>query len=280
MTDNLFEGIIARDNSAPGDYEKGGLLICGKCHAPKQRIQRLPQADGTSAEFKVPRACLCADAEEQAEREDKAAREFEAHMRELQELYHVSDETYRRFTFAADDLANKAVSNTCRRYVARWPEIRANNLGILFCGPTGTGKSFYACAITNALREQRVPATVTNFPRLLNIIQGVTDKQAVVDHLQRFELLVIDDLGAERDSRFGLEQLFNVIDSRARAKLPLIVTTNVTLEELKDPPTQQLARIYDRVLEMCPIQIKLAGESRRKALAERRAELARALLRG
>ena len=66
----------------------------------------------------------------------------------------------------------------------------------------------------------------------------------------------IDDLGIERSSEFALEQVFNVIDSRYRSKKPLIVTTNLTLDELKHPKDLARAIIYDRVLERCvPLNI-------------------------
>ena len=64
-------------------------------------------------------------------------------------------------------------------------------------------------------------------------------------------LLIIDDLGMERNSEFVREQVFSVIDSRYRSQLPMIVTTNLSLEELKDPTDLPRTRIYDRVMERC-----------------------------
>ena len=84
----------------------------------------------------------------------------------------------------------------------------------------------------------------------------------------------------ERDSAYAEEQIFNIIDARSNSELPVIVTTNLTLEEMEHPTTMQYARIYDRVLAMCPIRLKLAGESRRKANASEREQLARKILLG
>ncbi len=68
--------------------------------------------------------------------------------------------------------------------------------------------------------------------------------------------MIIDDLGVERNSEFAQEQVFHVIDSRYRSKKPLIVTTNLTLKELKTPSNLAHARIYDRILERCiPLKI-------------------------
>ncbi len=62
---------------------------------------------------------------------------------------------------------------------------------------------------------------------------------------------IIDDLGVERNTEYAMEQMFTVIDSRYRSKKPLIVTTNLKLEEIKNPPDLARARIYDRILERC-----------------------------
>ena len=68
--------------------------------------------------------------------------------------------------------------------------------------------------------------------------------------------MIIDDLGMERNSEFAREQVFSVIDSRYRSQLPMIVTTNLSLEELKDTTDLSKARIYGRVLERClPIRV-------------------------
>ena len=77
-----------------------------------------------------------------------------------------------------------------------------------------------------------------------------------IHSLNRYSLLIIDDLGIERNSDFALEQVFNVIDSRYRSKKPLIITTNLTLSELNNAADIAHKRIYDRILERCvPIRI-------------------------
>ena len=70
------------------------------------------------------------------------------------------------------------------------------------------------------------------------------------------------------------------MDARLGSRLPVAITTNLTMEQLKNPNSMQSARIYDRVLEMCPIRLKLAGESRRPQLAADRERQAREILLG
>ena len=104
---------------------------------------------------------------------------------------------------------------------------------------------------------------MTNFARVLNTLWSIEKKQAYIDSFNKFDLLVLDDLGTERRSEYAQEQVFNVIDSRYRAKLPLIITTNLSIEEIKKPDSVGNSRIYDRVLEMChPVEV--TGHSRRR----------------
>lgn len=91
-------------------------------------------------------------------------------------------------------------------------------------------------------------------------------------------MLFLDDIGAERNTSFSTEQVFSVIDARYRQKRPIICTTNLPLRELENPENLSYSRIYDRLLEMCPVRLAVTGPSRRAARAEQRRELARKLL--
>ena len=82
------------------------------------------------------------------------------------------------------------------RYVEQWQTMRAENLGLLLWGGVGTGKSFLAGCIANALMEQEVPVRMTNFARIMNELNnGFSGRNAVVDRLCRYPLLIIDDSG-------------------------------------------------------------------------------------
>ena len=130
--------------------------------------------------------------------------------------------------------------------------MQKKNTGILIWGGVGTGKSFFAGCIANALMEREVPVCMTNFARILNELNNsFSGRNEVVDRLCRYPLLIIDDFGMERDTDYALEQVYNIIDSRYRSKRPLIITTNLTLDEIRHPQDVAHARIYDRVLEMC-----------------------------
>ena len=122
-----------------------------------------------------------------------------------------------------------------QRYVEQWQTMRSENLGLLLWGGVGTGKSFLAGCIANALMEQEVPVRITNFARILNELNSCfSGRNEVVDKLCRYPLLIIDDFGMERGTEYALEQIYNIVDSRYRSRKPLIVTTNLTLDEIRE----------------------------------------------
>ena len=169
----------------------------------------------------------------------------------------LQDKALYDYTFARDNGINPEIKLT-HNYVSNWEEMKANASGLLIWGDVGTGKSFFAGCIANALLEKGVPVLMTNFSRILNTLTGMhfEDRNQFINNLNRYSLLIIDDLGIERNSDFALEQVFNVIDSRYRSKKPLIITTNLTLSELNNAADIAHKRIYDRILERCiPVRI-------------------------
>ena len=135
-------------------------------------------------------------------------------------------------------------------------------------GSCGTGKTYAACAVANALIDKGISAKVTNFGRILNELQGTFDKQPYLDELNRYSLLVIDDLGIERTSEFSAEQMYGVIDNRYKSGLPLIITTNLDLHEMSRIEDIRYKRIYERILEVChPIEFKGVNYRRKNIIA-------------
>ena len=155
-----------------------------------------------------------------------------------------------------------------RFYAEHWADMKAENIGYLLWGSVGTGKSYLAACIANALMEQEIPVRMTNFAAVLNDLNSrIEGRNEYISRLCRYPLLIIDDFGMERGTEYGLEQVYNVIDSRYRSGKPLIVTTNLSLDELQHPQDTPHARIYDRLLEMCA-PILFTGTNFRRQTAQ------------
>jgi DNA replication protein DnaC len=184
----------------------------------------------------------------------------------------LTSKAYAEKTFAADVAPESSVSKTCRRYCEQWSEMKKMNAGLLLYGDVGTGKSFYACCIANEIIDRYFEqAYVTTIPRLISQLQPFDGHEKVAAIIDAVPLLVLDDLGAERETSFVDEQLFSIIDRRLLSRKPTIVTTNLTLQDIRNPQTTAQRRIYDRIIEMCPIQMRFDGRNwRADALISKR----------
>ena len=263
---NDFDSIIKRitvTRLEPGDYTgKDGLLYCGKCRTPKQFRMEAPPLEGRL----LPHPCRC-----EQERLDREAAEQEArrHRQAVADLKRrgFTDPAMREWTFANDNGKCPQMKHA-RFYVEHWDTMQEENIGYLLWGGVGTGKSYFAGCIANALMEQEVAVRMTNFALILNdLTASFEGRNEYITRLCRAPLLILDDFGMERGTEYGLEQVYNVIDNRYRSRRPLIVTTNLSLQDLQHPQDTTHARIYDRLLEMCA-PIRFSGENFRKATAQ------------
>ena len=263
---NDFDSIIKRitvTRLEPGDYTgEDGLLYCGKCRTPKQFRMEAPPLEGRL----LPHPCRC-----EQERLDREAAEQEArrHCQAVADLKRkgFTDPAMKDWTFANDNGKCPQMKHA-RFYVEHWDTMQEENIGYLLWGGVGTGKSYFAGCIANALMEQEVTVRMTNFALILNdLTASFEGRNDYIARLCRAPLLILDDFGMERGTGYGLEQVYNVIDSRYRNRKPLIVTTNLSLQDLQYPQDTAHARIYDRLLEMCA-PIRFSGENFRRATAQ------------
>lgn len=240
--------------TSPGEGEHmgpNGLLHCDNCGSPRQ--VKLTFADRTQLV-----RCLCKcqqqhmedrrqDLREQEER-DRISRMRSAAMR---------DPALRKCTFAASRYHSPALA-VAEKYAAQWQQMSEAGTGLLLWGNVGTGKTYLAACIANALLDRGVPVLMTSFARILGSLPGPAsgEQTGTIDQWMQYPLLIIDDLGIERDTPYTMELVYHIIDARYRSGKPMIITTNLTMQELENPDTREKMRIYDRVLECCtPVRV-------------------------
>lgn len=257
--ENVIEGIAARvptdDNTYTGD---DGLLYCVNCHTAREcRIEVFGRVRVVN--------CICRCMEEERLREEERRKRLEE-LAEIQRYRDMgfADREMQAFTFSEDDGENPKITEAMKRYVEHFKGFRKSGKGLLLYGPVGTGKTFFAACVVNALIDKGYPCLMTNFSRLTNTISGMREgKQEYIDSLSRFALVAIDDLGVERDTEFMNESVTTIIDSLYRAKVPVIITSNYAPSQLTEEGEVRRKRVYDRLLERCH-PIAVTGESRRK----------------
>lgn len=247
--------------------DENGILRCCRCNEPRRAF-----VEATGREMPV--TCSCFD-KEATERKRQESIAFAKEKAEKCILY---DRSYNDFTFDRDNSPDSIASRQCRAFVEHWEEMERNNFGLIFAGSVGTGKSFLAACVVNALREKGISSLIVSTSRFISALRSSRDSLALNDELNSFRLVALDDLGAERNSDYVVEQIENFINDRILAKRPLLVTTNLTGKELTNPPDMRYARIFDRVLLSCPRPIVLTGQSRRVDERQQRAAQMRSIL--
>lgn len=257
----VIDALAAR---VPGDDDtytgEDGLLYCNRCHTPRQSRFELFDKIRTVR-------CLCKCMGEARDREQEE-RDRQERMQEIKRNRVVGfpDRELMHCRFEQDDGATPAITNAMKAYVENFRELRKSGKGLLLYGNVGTGKSFLAACVVNALIDKGYPCLMTNFSRLTNQISGMWEgKQEFIDSLSRYDLIAIDDLGVERDTEYMNESVTTIIDSLYRAKVPMIITSNYTPKQLTGDCEIRKRRVYDRLLERCH-PVKVDGPSRRKEL--------------
>lgn len=273
----------AMQEEHPGDYKNPeGLLVCGRCKRPRQKIMMISNPSASDpkrvSKLVVPIQCKCEIEARARGIKDRAEAQNADRVKRLRNAS-LMDEKLVGATFEsfAKNQYNERNLRLCKNFTERFDEMADKNQGLLLWGGVGTGKSYAAACIGNSLIERGVPVVMTSFVKLLEIIQSTGQESAILSNMNAAKLVIFDDLGAERGTDYTLEKVYNIVDSRYRKKLPMILTTNLTLTEMRQEQDIRYKRIYDRILEVCyPLQF--TGPSWRIREASRRFEDMRSLL--
>ena len=252
------------------------LKTCPKCEEPINKQVKI-----FNRKLAVPVNCRC-------KRDEIRYKEIEEKNKEkqirLEQIINNSlmDEKFRNSTFGTWDFnkGNKKMYNIGKKYVEKFTEVKASSLGLLIYGDAGNGKTFTTACITNYLINKMVPVICVSINSLLDRIKetytkwGKEVEEDIIRGLCNADLLIIDDLGTEQDTEWAKTKIYNILDSRYRNGLPLIITTNIELNELKE---KYHARAYDRILEMCT-PVRNDGKSIRIEKAKEKTAILKELL--
>ena len=265
----MIESVLKEDEYRD---EATGEILCRFCHhARRKTISCL----GVEKEVSI--LCPCQEEKYEKETAEKKQQDF-MDLVQRHRSVGMAEKALREYTFANDKGYNQQIE-IAKNYVKHWENMLENGRGLLFWGGVGTGKTFLAGCIANALLEKGVRVMMTNFQRILNDLADFSGRNGKTDNLNRYPLLILDDLGVERSTGYVSEQMFSIIDSRYRSGLPMIITTNLTLEEMRTTADPDRKRIYDRILHHS-IPVCVNGQNIRQQEAAENMKAAKVLLKG
>lgn len=267
----MFDGLIdtLKTNSAnsikivEGDYIKDGLYYCHFCNTPKQYRLNL-----NGKEHIMGSMCKCLQDKEKAEKDAEKKRKLREKKRTA-----LGNSEMLQWDFAHDDGKYPKITEAAKKYCNQFEYFKAMGKGIMFYGPVGTGKTFVSAQIVNELIEKGQRCYLTSITRLVNgMPKELAERNRYIDRLNDYDLLVLDDFSAERKTEYMQEAVYLIVNARYVAGLPLIITTNLTADEIKNTNDITFQRTYSRISAMChPILVDGADRRKEKARADYKA---------
>jgi DNA replication protein DnaC len=151
-----------------------------------------------------------------------------------------------RYRASVRDIMEKNL-NACRTYAATFNE---NSGNLLFVGGTGVGKTFLAVSIARTVAERGYSVCYETASQLFSKLEKARftpddESRKQADQFAATDLLIIDDLGTEMPGQFVTASLYSLLNDRLLASKPMIITTNLTVEEAGRRYSPQIAsRLY------------------------------------
>ena len=257
-------GNIPEINPDEGSYYIGedGLKHCTVCNEPIEIKIHWPWGDKTES-------CMC-KCRTEAYHADMAALKTDETGLQIMRYTDINrrlNPSISDMTFEKDNGSQPKLS-FCREYAKNFEDKLKRGSGLILLGPCGTGKSFGAGCILNSVLNQGYRALMISMEKIAEQAEeaGFEGKGEYFDDLMNIPLLIIDDLGTARETEYMMEITNRVISDREKSMKPLIVTTNIPYEDIKNPRNDGWARIWSRINSRS-IPINFSGTDKRSESA-------------
>ena len=155
-----------------------------------------------------------------------------------------------------NDIAIKIIEDFTEKCIAK----KQTN-GLIITGTSGVGKAHLAAAIANKLIEKGQIVLIGRLTTLLDKIKetfadNTISENELIELYSNIDMIIIDDLGTERVSKWALEKLYTIIENRNENRLPIIITTrfdkNGLSKRFKEGQDEELAdAVINKLYQMC-----------------------------
>lgn len=263
-------GELEKTKLRAGDYVRDGLVWCGECNTPRQIRRTFPEFG--VREYILPVACGCQLRQMEARKEKRRAES-----REECRIRAFPNAKHREMTIERSSVP----LGIAERYAANWERAFRENIGLYLHGTVGSGKTYMAAAIANRLIDRGEHLVYMNNMAVLTAMLSDNyggGRAEALEIIKYSRLLVVDDFGVVRDTDFTAQFAYELFELRGGAAMPLIVTSNVTIEEMKGQSDRRLERVFSRLSSLHPIAV--AGADRRKLETNRRYHDVKRMLEG
>ena len=239
-----------------GDWrDESGKLVCGECGLYKEALAEA--ADGrVLVEPIVHEHQLARREEDEAQMASRVAGNRRA-------CFAGGFSDLAACTFESASRPDPLAFSQAEAFCANFRGTRRSGEGLILHGPCGRGKTFLAACVCNRLLDAGWRCLFTSTRRIRSQVESrYGSTEAMLSALRRMDLVVLDDLFRDRDTEWGRELVFDVVDSLYASHVPVVVTTNVSRESLAYPREADQP-VVDRLKERCHA-VEMSGENRRQ----------------
>lgn len=170
-------------------------------------------------------------------------------------------------TYRGTTAAMTSALETCQGYADNFGEHFQAGRNLLLCGNLGTGKTHLSSSIVqHVVRQHRAVAVITTAAEIIRVFKRSMVRDAgytegdVINELASFDLLVIDEVGAQAGTHYELSVLHEVLDRRYNLIRPTVVVSNLNAQGLSQYIGE---RALDRLRENKALLVGFTWESAR-----------------